>query len=444
MPGVVNLPQGAWWTPDADGVDRRGSVNVLTSERWTPFAFGAALQTVMVQVDEGRREPAHGLLLRFVDLLGLQGLPDRLHGPQRPRRPARLWRRVSEVAGGGWQRDGAAWRSDVFAYHLSISCNHCERPICLECCPSGAITQREDGVVLIDEEHCLGCGYCSWACPYGAPQLRSDTGAMSKCTSASRTWTRAAAGLRGRLPGAGAGLCRRLSGNGPFTARFIEPLPDPELTRPALEVEAHRDVERAHGRELDLDPRPPRGLREWSLVCFTLLIQMAAGLAFWLGAARWWPIRAELDGAGLLLVLLLTVAAIGSSLFHLGRPHQFLRAMSNLRSSWLSREILLACLFFFLGLWALFPAGAVARDWLLPVSGLLLIGGMARVYMLRTVPVWDRARTPLTFLFTGLLLGGTLTLALLAPAAWAAFAVALVLAVLHRGRFFASYRRKGV
>jgi len=50
LPGVVNLPQGTWWTPDADGIDRRGAVNVLTSERWTPFAFGAAVQTVMVQV----------------------------------------------------------------------------------------------------------------------------------------------------------------------------------------------------------------------------------------------------------------------------------------------------------------------------------------------------------------------------------------------------------
>jgi anaerobic dimethyl sulfoxide reductase subunit A len=50
LPGVVNLPQGTWWTPDENGIDRRGSVNVLTSERWTPFAFGAAVQTVMVQV----------------------------------------------------------------------------------------------------------------------------------------------------------------------------------------------------------------------------------------------------------------------------------------------------------------------------------------------------------------------------------------------------------
>jgi anaerobic dimethyl sulfoxide reductase subunit A len=53
MPGVVNIPQGAWWTPDADGVDRRGCVNVLTSERWTPLAWGTAQHTIMVDV---RRE----------------------------------------------------------------------------------------------------------------------------------------------------------------------------------------------------------------------------------------------------------------------------------------------------------------------------------------------------------------------------------------------------
>jgi anaerobic dimethyl sulfoxide reductase subunit A len=52
MPGVVALPQGAWWTPDKNGVDRRGSVNVLSSERWTPLAFGNAQHTIMVQVEK--------------------------------------------------------------------------------------------------------------------------------------------------------------------------------------------------------------------------------------------------------------------------------------------------------------------------------------------------------------------------------------------------------
>lgn len=52
MPGVVDIPQGAWWTPDGHGVDRRGSVNVLTSERWTPLAFGNTQHTIMVQVEK--------------------------------------------------------------------------------------------------------------------------------------------------------------------------------------------------------------------------------------------------------------------------------------------------------------------------------------------------------------------------------------------------------
>jgi len=46
----VALPQGAWWRPDEQGVDRGGCVNVLTSERWTPLAFGNAQHTIMVEV----------------------------------------------------------------------------------------------------------------------------------------------------------------------------------------------------------------------------------------------------------------------------------------------------------------------------------------------------------------------------------------------------------
>lgn len=52
MPGVVDIPQGAWWSPDKDGIDRRGSVNVLTSEKWTPLAFGNAQHTIMVQIEK--------------------------------------------------------------------------------------------------------------------------------------------------------------------------------------------------------------------------------------------------------------------------------------------------------------------------------------------------------------------------------------------------------
>jgi anaerobic dimethyl sulfoxide reductase subunit A len=54
MPGVVDIPQGAWYEPDKDGVDYGGNVNVLTSHRWTPFAFGTTQHTIMVEVEKTR------------------------------------------------------------------------------------------------------------------------------------------------------------------------------------------------------------------------------------------------------------------------------------------------------------------------------------------------------------------------------------------------------
>lgn len=52
MPGVVNIPQGAWWSPDENGIDRRGNINVLTAHHWTPLAFGNAQHTIMVEVEK--------------------------------------------------------------------------------------------------------------------------------------------------------------------------------------------------------------------------------------------------------------------------------------------------------------------------------------------------------------------------------------------------------
>jgi anaerobic dimethyl sulfoxide reductase subunit A len=51
LPGVVDIPQGAWWKPDANGVDHGGCINVLTSHRWTPLAFASTQHTIMVQVE---------------------------------------------------------------------------------------------------------------------------------------------------------------------------------------------------------------------------------------------------------------------------------------------------------------------------------------------------------------------------------------------------------
>ncbi|MED5725525.1 DMSO/selenate family reductase complex B subunit [Enterobacter hormaechei] len=91
------------------------------------------------------------------------------------------FRRIYEYAGGDWQEDNGVWHQDVFAYYLSIACNHCEDPACTKVCPSGAMHKRDDGFVVVDEDVCIGCRYCHMACPYGAPQYNAAKGHMTKC-----------------------------------------------------------------------------------------------------------------------------------------------------------------------------------------------------------------------------------------------------------------------
>jgi sulfite dehydrogenase (quinone) subunit SoeB len=67
--------------------------------------------------------------------------------------------------------------------HFPRSCLHCEQPACVTVCPTGASYKRaSDGIVLIDEDKCIGCQLCSWACPYGAREFDKSVGVMKKCT----------------------------------------------------------------------------------------------------------------------------------------------------------------------------------------------------------------------------------------------------------------------
>jgi len=169
----------------------------------------------------------------------------------------RLWRRVYEICGGGWMPKRQAWENDVFAYHLSISCNHCARPVCVEACPTGAMKKRADGIVSIDEGDCVGCGYCAMACPYDAPQMNASTGTMTKCDFCSDEVAQAkppacvaACPMRALESG---GMEELEASHGATPAIF--PLPDKKLTEPSLVITPHADAHRATDQNADVANR---------------------------------------------------------------------------------------------------------------------------------------------------------------------------------------------
>ncbi|HJX12548.1 MAG TPA: 4Fe-4S dicluster domain-containing protein [Dehalococcoidales bacterium] len=74
--------------------------------------------------------------------------------------------------------ESEVWKS----FFVPKLCNQCHRPPCVTVCPVGATYQTHDGVVLIDQDHCIGCRYCIQACPYGARFFLPELGVVDKCT----------------------------------------------------------------------------------------------------------------------------------------------------------------------------------------------------------------------------------------------------------------------
>lgn len=101
----------------------------------------------------------------------------------------------------------------VVRANVSHLCNHCDDAPCLAVCPTGATYRSDDGLVLVDQQKCIGCKYCMTACPFSVRWL-NDLGEVEKCTfCANRT-------SQGLLP-----AC---VGNCPTHSRLFGDLNDPE------------------------------------------------------------------------------------------------------------------------------------------------------------------------------------------------------------------------
>jgi anaerobic dimethyl sulfoxide reductase subunit B len=129
----------------------------------------------------------------------------------------------------------------VFAYNLAMSCNHCEDPACVKGCPAGAYSKRlADGIVVHDPAKCIGCRYCTWLCPYGAPQYDPHEGRVRKCNLC----------LGEASPACVAACPTRAIEIGPLAEIKSKPgataalrdLPSPELTRPSIRYRVREEA----------------------------------------------------------------------------------------------------------------------------------------------------------------------------------------------------------
>jgi DMSO reductase iron-sulfur subunit len=299
--------------------------------------------------------------------------------------PHLAFRSVGYLEAGAWP--------NYTRLNISMACNHCDDPVCLKGCPTRAYTKfAEYGAVLQDPDICFGCGYCTWVCPYNAPQLDPVAGHVSKCNmcvdrlEVGLKPACAAACLGGALD---FGIIETRPDNRIQTEAAIPGFPDPSITHPNIRFQQTRGLPREMTRADSVplryvrtlgpergdkaDPSPSgRGVgvrgnatyhpeasntakpRAWNLkklstrenplVVFTLVSQLVVGafLTLFLGPRLGLDALAAHPLAKTLLLFGLVAAqtlALVLSTLHLGRPHRFYRAFNNLRYSPVSREV---------------------------------------------------------------------------------------------------------
>lgn len=262
-------------------------------------------------------------------------------------------------------------------FTLSLACNHCETASCLNGCPANAYYRdQKTGAVIIDSQVCIGCRYCTWNCPYGAPVLNETEGFIEKCTFCNHLIS------NGFEP-----ACSNACPTGALTFSVSDEsvmgdyppwFPQKELN-PSIKVDSAFDDSLLH-----IVPEPRHDVNEivmerrdapnhfshfWSLGIFTLLVSVACGIAIASltgSSGSIFPASPFVAQIGILAIM---TAGWIFSLFHLKRKKQAWRSLLNISDSPLSREI-----FFFLLLGISTVLGLISKaEIFTTVSGILAL-----------------------------------------------------------------------
>lgn len=382
--------------------------------------------------------------------------------------PAHIsFRSVGYVEGGTYP--------DYHRMNISMACNHCDDPVCLKGCPTRAYTKHEEyGAVIQDPDICFGCGYCTWVCPYNAPQLDPVKGQVEKCNMCV---DRLEVGLKPACVSAclGNALNFGVVENTPQNREQIDiripGFPDPQITKPNIRFQQSKSMPREVTRTDSMPVKYKRddsaghykpvvdkklgvhkqwnlarlSSRENPLVILTLSAQAAIGVFIILFAGNNLGVAPLQDISHSTMYLPLLIAALGlislgllMSTVHLGKPLRFYRGFNNLRHSPVAREafglvMFMACL----GMHTLcsLPANTFVVEYvpiltdlassasiaatvfggLAVIAGLTALYYMYRCYRIKARPFWDHWHAAATFYGSMLNLGAVVIAVIVTP-----------------------------
>ena len=229
-------------------------------------------------------------------------------------------------------------------FHFSLACKHCEEALCMQNCPALAYTRdKETGAIIHHAEACIGCKYCTWACPYDAPKFNPATQIVEKCNFCVDRIS------DGKKP-ACAQACpvgalsfgqEEIIEENHLTPGFVNMGIKPSIQLiPLREEHAKPQIENTDAVEIDTEklesylPKTESKValdKEWTLVLFTIAV---AGLVSWQAAHIMGKVEMPL-----IPFAIVSIVAIALTSLHIGKKFRMWRFILNLKGSWLSREI---------------------------------------------------------------------------------------------------------
>ncbi|MBK1831319.1 dimethyl sulfoxide reductase anchor subunit [Verrucomicrobiaceae bacterium R5-34] len=249
------------------------------------------------------------------------------------------WRDIGSIRG---VVDGVAEQQTV-----TTACHHCADPACLNGCPVGAYEKEKDtGVVRHLDDQCIGCQYCSLKCPYDVPKYDKSLGIVRKCDMCHERLAEGEAPACVQSCPSGAIQIKVVQTSGVHEAakggrRMLPGAFQSEYTKPTTVFRSKRKLDATMQASDEYELTPAHS--HLPLVTMLMLTQVAVGLSLVDGIGR---LLAPERFTNLHLPLLLAAVLLGkvgliASFTHLGSPKGAWRCFLGLKTSWLSREVIL-------------------------------------------------------------------------------------------------------